>query len=238
MLLDMKLEEYANIDFDRLHRRGIPETIYCPGKSLDHIHGIFKTMYASEQNIMATRATSEIYKSIIATFPAAVYHEDARIITLDSTPLPEPKGGVCIVSAGTADIPVAEEAAVTARRMGGRVTTIYDVGVAGLHRLLEKMDIILEANVVIVVAGMEGALPSVVGGLIDKPLIAVPTSVGYGLNLEGLTAMLAMLNSCVAGMTVVNVDNGFGAGVAAGMINRGALKSGNADDQRSRKVTS
>jgi NCAIR mutase (PurE)-related protein len=149
-----------------------------------------------------------------------VYHDPAGAITVDVTDLPAPQGQVAVVSAGTADMPVAEEAALVARRMGANVKRVYDVGVAGLHRVMKHLDVLKSSRVVIVVAGMEGALPSVVGGLIDKPIIAVPTSVGYSLNLKGLSALLAMLNTCVPGITVVNVDNGFGAGVAAGLINR------------------
>lgn len=212
--------DYAQIDFDRLRRRGLPETVFCPGKTADQVIGIMRAMRENGQNVMATRATTELAATVCAALPDAAYHAQARILTLDSAPLPEPQGLICVVSAGTADIPVAEEARITAWRMGANVETVYDVGVAGLHRLLARLDIIRRANVVIVAAGMEGALPSVVAGLIDKPLIAVPTSIGYGMNLEGVTALLAMLNSCAAGITVVNIDNGFGAGIAAAMINR------------------
>jgi len=152
--------------------------------------------------------------------PEAVYHETARAITLDVAPLPPPCGLVAVVCAGTSDLPVAEEAALVAERMGARVERTYDVGVAGLHRLLKHVDRLRQARAVVVVAGFEGALPSVVGGLVDRPIIAVPTSVGYGTNYQGLSALLAMLNSCAAGISVVNIDNGFGAGVAAALINR------------------
>ena len=211
---------HVRLDLDRLQRQGFPETIFCPGKTAEQLRGIFRSMTDARQNIMATRAAPELYSELARSFPDAVYHADARIITLDVVPLPEPLGQISIICAGTADLPVAEEARITAQRLGAQTHTLYDVGVAGLHRLTSSIDETADSNAVIVVAGMEGALPSVVGGLIDKPLIAVPSSVGYGWNLEGLSALLAMLNSCAAGVTVVNVDNGYGAGVAAARINR------------------
>lgn len=215
---------FARVDMDRPRRCGHPETVYCPGKTIGQIVEIVGALYKAGQHVMATRATEEIHKAVAAAYPSARWHEGARAVTLDAGPLPEPVGMIAVVTAGTADLPVAEEACLTAERMGARVDRIYDVGVAGLHRLGAQLERIRKANVVIVVAGMEGALPSVVGGLIDRPVIAVPTSVGYSLNLHGLSALLSMLNSCVPGITVVNVDNGFGAGVAAAMINRtGAL---------------
>ena len=171
---------------------------------------------------MATRATPEQYAVVKESLPSAAYDSVARIITLDTTSRPEPVGMVTVVCAGTSDMPVAEEAAVTAERMGAGVERVYDVGVAGLHRLMKHLELLRSANAVVVVAGMEGALPSVVGGLINKPIIAVPTSIGYGTGLHGFSALLAMLNSCVPGIAVVNIDNGFGAGVTAAMINRGA----------------
>ncbi|HNR93386.1 MAG TPA: nickel pincer cofactor biosynthesis protein LarB [Kiritimatiellia bacterium] len=215
---------FARIDMDRPRRCGHPETIYCPGKTVEQIVEIAGTLHGAGQHVMATRATEDVYRAVAAAHPAARWHADARAVTLDAGPLPEPRGLIAVVTAGTADLPVAEEACLTAERMGARIDRIYDVGVAGLHRLGARLERLRKANVVVVVAGMEGALPSVVGGLIDRPVIAVPTSVGYSLNLHGLSALLAMLNSCVPGITVVNVDNGFGAGVAAAMINRaGAL---------------
>ena len=214
---------YARLDFERLQRQGFPETVFCPGKSTEQVRGIFHAMAASGQNITATRATPELYNELTADFPDAVYHADARIITLDTTPPPTPEGRVSIICAGTADLPVAEEARITAERFGACTHTLYDAGVAGLHRLTSAIGETEASTAVVVVAGMEGALPSVVGGLIDKPIIAVPTSVGYGWNMEGLSALLAMLNSCAAGVTVVNVDNGYGAGVAAARINRQVL---------------
>ena len=179
---------------------------------------------SAKQDILPTRADPEQYREVRQSVPGAVYHENARAITVDSAPCRPPRTGlVAVVSAGTSDIPVAEEAALTAERMGAKVERVFDVGVAGIHRLMKRIDLLRSARVVIVAAGMEGALPSVVGGLIDKPLIALPTSVGYGAGLNGIAALLAMLNSCVPGITVVNIDNGFGAGVAAATINRNTV---------------
>lgn len=211
---------FARVDLGRHHRCGLPEVIFCPGKTPAQVTDIMSVMARNGQNVLATRATRELYDVVVHTHPKAVYHEQARCITLDVAPLPAPVGCVAVVSAGTADVPVAEEAALVAERMGARVERCYDTGVAGLHRLVDRLDLLRRANAIVVVAGMEGALPSVVGGLVSRPLIAVPTSVGYGMQLNGLAALLAMLNSCAAGITVVNVDNGFGAGVAAGRINR------------------
>ena len=213
---------FAKIDTDRLRRTGIPEVIFSPGKTADQITKIMVAMKQSGQDIMATRATPEQYAAVKESLPAAAYDPVARIITLDAATRVEPIGLVAIVCAGTSDMPVAEEAAVTAERMGAIVERFYDVGVAGLHRLMKHLDALNSANAVVVVAGMEGALPSVVGGLISKPIIAVPTSIGYGTGLHGFSALLAMLNSCVPGISVVNIDNGFGAGIAAALINRGA----------------
>ncbi|MBN2302499.1 MAG: nickel pincer cofactor biosynthesis protein LarB [Lentisphaerae bacterium] len=211
---------FARIDTDRLKRRGLPEVIYCPGKTIKQIIEITRFLKKAGQNVFATRLEAERFHDIKNTFPDAVYHETARAMTIDVAPLPVPIGLVVVVCAGTSDLPVAEEAALTAERMGARVKRIHDVGVAGLHRLMKHVDLIRSARAVVVVAGMEGALPSVVGGLIDKPIIAVPTSVGYGSSMQGIAALLAMLNSCVPGISVVNIDNGFGAGVAAAMINK------------------
>ncbi len=211
---------FAKVDTQRLERRGLPEVIFCPGKTSDQIVKIVGALAKKKQNVLATRATQEQFKAVKASFPKAAYHESARAITLDSGKKVRLSGLVAVVSAGTSDIPVAEEAALVAERMGAKVDRIYDVGVAGLHRLINHAGSLRKARAVVVVAGMEGALPSVVGGLIDRPIIAVPTSIGYGTSMKGIAALLAMLNTCVPGITVVNIDNGFGAGVAAAMINR------------------
>jgi pyridinium-3,5-biscarboxylic acid mononucleotide synthase len=211
---------YARVDTDRARRHGLPEVIYCPGKSPPQIVGITKALIAAGQNVLATRATKDQFLAVKKAVRRAVYHELARCITVDVTPAARPVGLVAVVSAGTTDLPVAEEAALTAERMGARVERVNDVGVAGLHRLMRHVELLRSARSVVVVAGMEGALPSVVGGLIDKPVIAVPTSVGYGTSMQGVAALLAMLNSCVPGVVVVNIDNGFGAGVASALINR------------------
>ena len=211
---------FAKVDTHRLQRRGLPEVIFCPGKTTVQIVKIVQALAKKKQNVFATRATLEQSEAVKELFPKAVYHEDARAITIDSGKKVRPFGRVTVMSAGTSDIPVAAEAALAAERMGARVERIYDVGVAGLHRLINHVPTLRKSRAVIVVAGMEGALPSVVGGLIDRPIIAVPTSIGYGTSMKGIAALLAMLNTCVPGITVVNIDNGFGAGVAAAMINR------------------
>ena len=217
---------FAKVDIDRHRRRGLPEVIYCPGKTADQIVDIMQMLRKHGQDVLATRASPEQFAVVKKAIPESVYHDKARIITVDSGDRrPDPVGLVAVVCAGTSDIPVAEEAAVTCERMGARVERLYDVGVAGLHRLVKHVDLLKSARVVVVVAGMEGALPSVVGGLIDSPVIAVPSSVGYGTGLHGIAALLAMLNTCVPGITVVNIDNGFGAGVAAAMINKLGGKS-------------
>jgi len=211
---------YACVDTDRQRRRGLPEVIYCPGKTAKQIIGIIRALHRSRQNILATRISPEQAGAVRRAFPHAVFHATPRALTLDVTPLPPPTGLVVIVTAGTTDIPVAEEAALVAARMGARVERLYDVGVAGLHRILQHVDLLRRARAVVVVAGFEGALPSVVGGLTDRPVFAVPSSTGYGTALHGLAALVAMLNSCVPGIAVLNVDNGFGAGVAAALVNR------------------
>jgi len=213
---------FACIDHHRQIRRGFPEVIYCPGKATDHIIKIFESLAAKGNNVLATRAQPEIFEALAATgkFPAARYEKAARAIVLYQRQLEPSKTVLPIVTAGTADIPVAEEARVTAEIMGQRTELICDVGVAGLHRLIKHVPRLQQANVVIVVAGMEGALASVVGGLIGCPVIAVPTSVGYGSNFEGLSALLTMLNSCSSGVTCVNIDNGFSAAVTATLINK------------------
>ncbi len=211
---------FSRLDLGRERRCGIPEVIFCAGKTPAQIAGIAGRMHEAGVNVFGTRLAPADWPAVSAALPAGpVYHEAARCLTWDVAPLPPARGRVAVVSAGTADQPVAEEAALTAERMGARVDRVFDVGVAGLHRLARRIETLRAARALVVVAGMEGALPSVVGGLVAAPVIAVPTSVGYGANLGGLTALLAMLNSCVPGITVVNIDNGFGAGVAAALIN-------------------
>lgn len=212
---------FACVDHHRTLRKGLSEVIFGEGKDVPAIIAIMEQMVAEGENVLVTRLTPEKADAIGSRFSDSTYHQKARMLTL--IPHPAPVGGrgtILIISAGTSDIPVAEEAKVVARFMGNEVDTIYDVGVSGLHRLLGHWERIVQATVLVVVAGMEGALPSVVGGLVDKPVIAVPTSVGYGTSFHGLAALLGMLNSCAAGVTVVNIDNGFGAGYAAGVINR------------------
>lgn len=211
----------ARIDHHRALRCGASEVIFCQNKTVEQVRTIFATLAAhqADQNVLATRATPAMGLAVAADFPEAVYHESARAILLRRDPS-EPVGHIAVVSAGTSDLPVAEEARLTAESLGARVTSHYDVGVAGLHRLLAECEQLQRARVVVAVAGMEGALASVVGGLVAVPVIAVPTSVGYGASFGGIAALLAMLNSCASGVTVVNIDNGFGAGYAAAMINR------------------
>lgn len=211
---------FARLDTDRLKRRGLAEVVYAAGKTPEHLLEITKALWEKQHPLFATRVTPAQVETVCAYFSKAVYHQSANALTLDPVSLPEPTGCVSVVAAGTSDMPVAEEAALTATRMGAHVERIYDVGVAGIHRLVKRIDIIGRSRAVVVVAGMEGALPSVVGGMIARPLVAVPTSIGYGANLHGISALLTMLNSCVPGITVVNIDNGYGAGVAAAMINR------------------
>ena len=211
---------FASIDHHRHLRRGFPEVIYGRGKSVEQITKIIEKMVEKEENVLVTRLTDSKAKTIKKHFPSGDYYPNARIFTVAVRPMEKKgKGTILVISAGTADIPVAEEAAITATFMGNDVETLFDVGVAGLHRLLQNKDTIMGACVIVVVAGMEGALPSIVGGLVDKPVIAVPTSTGYGASFRGLSALLGMLNSCAAGVTVVNIDNGFGAGYAASLIN-------------------
>lgn len=212
---------FAKIDHHRTLRCGFPEVIYCPGKTAEQVAGIFEKLAATGQNIIATRADEQLYNNVkpLVTLKGLRYEQAARMIVLEQKPTESPVGSIVIITAGTADMPVAEEARVTAHMLGQKVELLCDVGVAGLHRLLGHVEMIRKANVLIVVAGMEGALASVVGGLVDCPVIAVPTSVGYGSCFEGLSALLTMLNSCASGVTVVNIDNGFGAAYAASMIN-------------------
>lgn len=211
---------FAKVDHHRNLRTGYPEVIYCQGKTVEQIKAIAARLMEKGNNIMATRAGKDVYEGIMEVTSDAVYHEAARIVVVKKRELVPTEKIIAVVSAGTADIPVAEEAAITAETMGNTVNRIYDVGVAGIHRLFAKKEALMQANVLIVVAGMEGALASVVGGLVDKPVIAVPTSIGYGANFGGLSALLTMLNSCASGIGVVNIDNGFGAGYLAGMINK------------------
>ncbi|MEG1584503.1 MAG: nickel pincer cofactor biosynthesis protein LarB [Anaerovorax sp.] len=211
---------FVKIDQHRNLRTGYPEAIFCQGKTIPQVVEIMVKMMENNTNIMATRAEKEVYEAVKAAIPEAIYYETARIILVRKEEQKTVGKRIAVVTAGTADIPVAEEAAVTAEIIGNQVDRIYDVGVAGIHRLLARIEEIRKANVVIVVAGMEGALASVVGGLVDKPVIAVPTSVGYGASFGGISALLTMLNSCATGVGVVNIDNGFGAGYLASNINK------------------
>lgn len=211
---------YAKIDHHREIRNGYPEVIYCEGKANSHIRGIIENMLKTGNNILATRATKENYEYVKDLDEDIKYYEIPRLIVIKKKEIKMKKGTVLVTTGGTSDIKVAEEAAITLELFGNKVERLYDVGVAGIHRLLNNKDKLDGANVIIAVAGMEGALASVVGGLVDKPVIAVPTSVGYGANFNGLAALLAMLNSCASGIGVVNIDNGFGAGYLASTINR------------------
>ncbi len=211
---------FAKIDTHRAVRTGFPEVIFCEGKTTEQVREIVKKMLPQTPVILGMRAGDEVYHAVREVADTVEYRKAARAIVVGRVPEPTSKGLILIVSAGTADIPVVEEAAVTAEVMGNRGERLFDVGVAGVHRLLGNRDKLAAAKVIVVVAGMEGALPSVVGGLVDKPVIAVPTSVGYGANFNGLSALLTMLTSCVPGIGVVNIDNGFGAGYLAGLINR------------------
>ena len=211
--------DFARIDGHRSLRKGFPEVIYCEGKTPSQVTKIAQTILRHNDNLLATRCSKETFRALKRAFPKAKYHGLARAVTIVRKPLPKRGGIIAVLCAGTTDIPVAEEAVVTADIMGNRVKKYYDVGVAGIHRLLSLNEELLDATVLIVVAGMEGALPSVVAGLVDKSVIAVPTSVGYGASFGGIAALLAMLNSCASGVTVVNINNGFGAGYAASLIN-------------------
>ncbi len=211
---------FAKIDHHREIRNGYPEVIYCQGKSIEQIKSIIERLMERNNNILATRASRKVFEAVLEITKDAVYYEEARIVVVKRRDIIVTDKIIAVVTAGTSDIPVAEEAAVTAETLGNRVDRIYDVGVAGIHRLLANTDALLRANVLIVVAGMEGALASVVGGIVDKPVVAVATSVGYGANFGGLSALLTMLNSCASGIGVVNIDNGFGAGYLASMINK------------------
>jgi NCAIR mutase (PurE)-related protein len=211
---------FAKIDNHRELRVGYPEVIYCEGKTVGQIKDIVKLMLTKDVNILGTRASREMYEGVKEVCDDADYNELARTIVIKKKKVETPSTYIALVTGGTSDIPVAEEAAITAEIFGNNVERIYDVGVAGIHRLFENLDVIRHARVVITVAGMEGALTSVVGGLVDKPVIAVPTSIGYGASFKGLAALLSMLNSCSSGVSVVNIDNGFGAGYLASVINK------------------
>jgi len=211
---------FAKVDHHRRLRAGMPEVIFSRGKTAKQVAGIFKRLAAHGSNVLATKATKEQFRAVKKTVRKAEYRELAQAIVLKQDKQIYGKGKVLVISAGTSDIPVAEEALVTAEVMGNNTAHLYDVGVAGIHRLLANKSVLEDARVVIVCAGMEGALPSVVGGMVGVPVIAVPTSIGYGAAFEGLAALLGMLNSCASNVSVVNIDNGFGAGYVASMINR------------------
>ncbi len=211
---------YARVDHARAERQGFPEVIFGQGKTREQVLGIFEKLAERSPNVLITRTTADVYGDIRNIYTEAEWHEAAKVIRVfrDKTELGA--GEIAIVTAGTSDIPVAEEAALTAETMGNTVKRIWDAGVAGIHRILSEREILQSSRVVVVVAGMEGALPSVVGGLVKVPVIAVPTSIGYGASFGGIAALLGMLNSCASNVTVVNIDNGFGAGFVAGLINR------------------
>jgi NCAIR mutase (PurE)-related protein len=211
---------FANVDHHRTLRQGFPEVVFGGGKSPEQIARIVESMNKHDHNILVTRATVQHFQHLKEVIPKAEFHEGARAIVVRKDDRIVGKGTVMVISAGTADMPIAEEAVVTLKVMGNRVDALYDVGVAGIHRLLDRRERLSDARVVIVVAGMEGALPSVVGGLVPVPVIAVPTSVGYGASFGGIAALLGMLNSCASNVTVVNIDNGYGAAVVASLINR------------------
>ncbi|CBK73499.1 NCAIR mutase (PurE)-related proteins [Butyrivibrio fibrisolvens 16/4] len=214
--------DFANLDFDRKNRTGFPEVIFCQGKPDDYLVDIYKQMYERDGRVFGTRATEHQYDIVNAVLENVTYDKISKILKVNPKVAPKEEliGNIAVVTAGTADIPVAEEAAQTAEYFGGKVNRVYDVGVSGIHRVLSSVDVLNEANCVVAVAGMEGALASVVGGLVKVPVIAVPTSVGYGASFGGLSALLTMINSCANGISVVNIDNGYGAGYIATQINR------------------
>lgn len=211
---------FANVDLHRKKRTGFPEVIYGEGKTADQIIKILERLAENQEVILVTRIEKDKAKKVLKRFPAVQFDQTANTLFWKLHPIRLHPGYIAVVCAGTSDLPVAKEAAITAEAMGSKVELICDVGVAGLHRLIQKIDVIRDANVIIVVAGMEGALPSVIGGLVPKPIIAVPTSIGYGANFHGLSSLLSMLNACSNGISVVNIDNGFGAGYQAGLINK------------------
>jgi len=210
---------FAKIDHHRSLRKGFPEVVLCQGKTVEQITEIVERLLSSANTILATKASPEVFSAIQKLTPKARYHPMARLIVIENRVTKASIGAILVVTAGTADIPVAEEAAVTAEAMGNKVERLYDVGVAGLHRLLDHQQKLFAAKVIIAIAGMEGALASIISGIVDKPVIAVPTSVGYGASFQGLAALLGMLNACAPGVAVVNIDNGFGAGYLASLIN-------------------
>jgi len=213
--------DYAHIDHHRSLRKGFPEVIFGQGKTADQIIGIMEKMLLQEKVVLVTRIDVDQANRVIECFPDAVYHKEAKMVVWKKHEVADQgKGTILVISAGTSDIPVAKEACLTASVMGNQVESIFDVGVAGIHRLFNHKELIAKASVLVVVAGMEGALPSVVAGMVSRPVIAVPTSVGYGVSFNGLTALFAMLNSCSSNVAVVNIDNGFGAGYMASIINR------------------
>lgn len=215
---------FAKLDSHRALRTGFPEVIFCQGKTIDQIIKIIVKLSENHKTILATRAGNEVYEKVIEIRSDAIYNEAARLIIIGDYQKNITDGKILIITAGTADIPVAEEAAITAEVMGNKVERLFDAGVAGVHRIFHNLDQINNASVIIAVAGMEGALPSIIGGLSGVPVIAVPTSIGYGASFNGLSALLTMLNSCAPGVVVVNIDNGFGAGYVAGMINLRSIK--------------
>jgi pyridinium-3,5-biscarboxylic acid mononucleotide synthase len=224
-LRDLPFEdlEFAKLDHHRALRTGFAEVIYSPGKTIEHILAIADKLLCRGHKVLVTRATAEVSAALKNAHDGAIFHETARIVVIKNPEIDSPSqtlaGTILVVAAGTADLPVADEAAVTASEMGSPVERLYDVGVAGIHRLLDRKQSLFDASALVVVAGMEGALASVVGGLVSRPVIAVPTSVGYGASFQGLAALLAMLNSCATGVAVMNIDNGFGAGYYAHLIN-------------------
>lgn len=220
---------FAKVDHHRSLRNGWPEVVYCPGKPSEQVREIVARLIERASNVMATRASEEVFQEIRKVSPDAVYHASAQMVVANPCPV-EPIGEMVVLSGGTADLPVAEEAAITSETLGSRVTRLFDVGVAGIHRLLSHREVLWRANALVVVAGMEGALASVAGGLVNRPVIAVPTSVGYGASLNGVAALLSMLNSCVPWVSVVNIDNGFGAGYQAHLINKMCVEGGRAKD--------
>lgn len=226
-LRDLPFEDlgYARLDHHRALRTGFPEVVFCEGKRVEQIIEILERLEQRHSPVLATRASREIFEQVVKRLPTARYFDDARIIQLGVNGAEPTETMVLVVCAGTADLPVAEEAAVTARALGSRVEKLYDVGVAGVHRLLGERDRLNAANVIVVVAGMDGVLPTIVGGLVASPVVAVPTSIGYGTGLGGVSALMTMLNACAPGIAVVNIDNGFGAGYLAHLINaRGAVR--------------
>jgi len=221
-LRDLPYEDlgFARLDHHRALRTGVPEVVFGQGKTPAQVVGIVDRFVAKSGRAIVTRITPEAVKLVMTSHPAAQYHEAARMLTVGEFPAHESEAFIAVVSGGTSDMPIAEEAALTAELLGTRVERVFDAGVAGIHRLLDRLDLLRRAEAIVAVAGMEGALATVVGGLVSCPVIGVPTSVGYGANFQGLSALLTMLNSCVPGVAVVNIDNGFGAGVLAHMIAR------------------